>query len=705
MPPVLSPLVRPETYGLGPDARLGVLSLGIMRQRKILSPFLAPWGRMVYWPGPLAGRGRPDALLGWGTKGRARMEAVRRGLPYLALEDGFLRSLGLPHGRDRLLSLVVDPVGIYYDAERPSALECLIAATAEAGCPDLEETRAFITQMVGAQLGKFNSGCGMAEMQMPEDRSLIVLADQIRQDQSIERGGATAETFFQMVETARTEHPDAHIVLKTHPKDGDRGRTGHLAAHAHRLGLKVVDAGTPFMALARRAARVYTVTSHAGFEALMAGAPVTCFGTPFYAGWGLTDDRRLCPRRTARASLETLVWAAYFAYPSYRDPIFDRPCTVQTAVRLATRARTHRADTAAPAIILGLGNGKIGQVRPFLDSAAGRARTDRTARSTLLRARQQNRRVVLWASRHTDALAAQIRALDLDLVYAEDGFLRSVGLGRHLAAPASLVFDRTGIYYDCRCPSDLETLLETGTFNADLLGRVRMVLSQIRTLGLSKYNCGRSGHVGSIHRQADDRQTDRRRRILVPGQVEQDASIRCSSPQVNTNLALLARVRRDHPDAFIAYKPHPDIEFGRRARSLHADAVLAHADVILDRMDPASALHEADEVHTMTSQMGFEALILGLTVETYGGPFYAGWGLTRDHMTFPRRTRTLTLEQLVAGALILYPRYVDPFTGIPCDVEDVIERLVLERLKRPSGSTALARLLLDLWWTLRPTPP
>ncbi|HEY0200229.1 MAG TPA: hypothetical protein VGC24_00905, partial [Burkholderiaceae bacterium] len=62
-------------------------------------------------------------------------------------------------------------------------------------------------------------------------------------------------------------------------------------------------------------------------------------------------------------------------------------------------------------------------------------------------------------------------------------------------------------------------------------------------------------------------------------------------------------------------------------------------------------------------------------VVTYGRPFYAGWGLTTDIYPPARRGRQLSLEQLVAGTLILYPHYIDPVTLLPCGPEHLIERL------------------------------
>jgi capsular polysaccharide export protein len=69
-------------------------------------------------------------------------------------------------------------------------------------------------------------------------------------------------------------------------------------------------------------------------------------------------------------------------------------------------------------------------------------------------------------------------------------------------------------------------------------------------------------------------------------------------------------------------------------------------------------LQAADEVHVLTSLAGFEALLRGKAVTCYGQPFYAGWGLTHDMTPHARRTRSLQLDELVAGALLLYPLYL-----------------------------------------------
>ena len=62
----------------------------------------------------------------------------------------------------------------------------------------------------------------------------------------------------------------------------------------------------------------------------------------------------------------------------------------------------------------------------------------------------------------------------------------------------------------------------------------------------------------------------------------------------------------------------------------------------------------------MTSLSGFEALLHGKTVYCYGQPFYAGWGLTVDAYSNPRRQRQLMLQDLIYHTLVTYPTYIHP---------------------------------------------
>jgi capsular polysaccharide export protein len=253
------------------------------------------------------------------------------------------------------------------------------------------------------------------------------------------------------------------------------------------------------------------------------------------------------------------------------------------------------------------------------------------------------------------------------VIRMEDGFLRSVGLGADLVVPMSWVVDGTGIYYDSTRPSDLEQLLQTAAFGADLLERAARYRAAIVDGGVTKYNVGR---------ELWQRPSSASRVVLVPGQVEQDASIRFGAPNIRSNIALLRAVRSACPDAHVVYKPHPDVVSGLRQSGANEGLAARWCDEVIEDVDMGALLTCVDEVHALTSLTGFEALLRGKRVVAYGQPFYAGWGLTEDYAPVERRTRCLSIDELVAGALLLYPRYLSRSTGGLVSAEQALDELL-----------------------------
>jgi capsular polysaccharide export protein len=278
----------------------------------------------------------------------------------------------------------------------------------------------------------------------------------------------------------------------------------------------------------------------------------------------------------------------------------------------------------------------------------------------IARARASGRRLMVWAGKVTPALAAA------GAVRIEDGFVRSRGLGAALVPPLSLVADDLGIYYDPTGPSRLEQMIAAAVdLGPDARARAARLRDSLVATGLTKYNL----QAASISEFAPGKY-----RILVPGQVEDDASIRLGAGAVCTNRGLLQAARAAHPGAVILYKPHPDVEAGLRP-GLVADAT-RWADVVLTHTGADAAIAAADAIWTMTSALGFEALIRGKPVTCLGQPFYAGWGLTEDHgAPLPRRKARPDLIGLIHAVLIDYPRYRDPVTGLPCPAEVIVGRL------------------------------
>ncbi len=263
--------------------------------------------------------------------------------------------------------------------------------------------------------------------------------------------------------------------------------------------------------------------------------------------------------------------------------------------------------------------------------------------------------VVTWGCEVRPDVLDLVKKVKARLLHVEDGFIRSVGLGSDLIRPVSLVFDERGLYFDARTPSDLEEIFNRTKFTPKEIAQAKKIRAFIVEHKVSKYNIE--------HHKPLELDTQNKLVIFVPGQVEDDASIKFGAGDIHANFALLRRVRESHPHAYIIYKPHPDVASGNRKGLVSKNNALLFADHVELKHSVLDCIEVCDEVHTITSLTGFDALLRAKKVVTYGQPFYAGWGLTQDMYeageAFKRRKRKLNINQLVAGALIHYPVYWD----------------------------------------------
>lgn len=367
------------------------------------------------------------------------------------------------------------------------------------------------------------------------------------------------------------------------------------------------------------------------------------------------------------ARLRTIV-ARDLVRVRYRDPFTGQDAGIEATVALlADWRRTFEANRRIVAAC-GFSWWKRREISRFLWTPAHRLRFFRSERRTLAYAARHGGAVAIWPSRVSGGMAAAAMAKAVPLIRVEDGFVRSAGLGSNLVPPSSIAVDRRGIHYDPGRPSDLETLLAGTGFPPALLARAGRLRETIVKAGIGKYGSDATGAF-------PPRQSGRRR-VLVPGQVEDDLSVRLGGGGLSGNLDLLRRARALEPDAEIWFRPHPDVDAGHRAGAVRDADALDQADRIVRGGGMAPLLDQVDAVHVLTSLTGFEALLRTREVTCHGTPFYAGWGLTRDLAAVPdRRGRRLTLDELVAAVLILYPRYLDPVTGLPCMPEILVGRM------------------------------
>jgi capsular polysaccharide export protein len=368
---------------------------------------------------------------------------------------------------------------------------------------------------------------------------------------------------------------------------------------------------------------------------------------------------------------------------AYANPFTGEAMTLSSAIALCAHWR-QLIDANRPIVAaIGFAPWKRRTVAPLL--WAGSADVPFATRP---RSIAKGDHVAAWKSRVPATTLTQLEGEGAQLIEVEDGFIRSVGLGADCVPPLSLVVDRLGAFFNPQHPSELENLLEHGKFPPELTERARRLRQLIVDAGVSKYA---TGQQPTQHRAGD------RRHVLVPGQVEDDRSVLCGGGEVTTNLELLRRVRAAEPNAFILYKPHPDVEAGHRVGAILDELSAQFADEVVRDQPITSLIEMVDEVHVNTSLAGFEALMRNKPVTTHGVPFYAGWGLTRDLGAVPdRRTATRMLDELVAAVLLLYPRYLDPVTGLPCPPEILIRRIAEGAGARSAGPLVPLRRLQGL---------
>ncbi len=617
-----------------------------------------------------------DVVVGWGRKPntvRARAYARRHGLRYQALEDGFIRSVGLGREGVASLSLVADAVGIYFDATQPSMLEEILNNGEGLSDPGLmSRAREAAAFMLKHRISKYNGAPLYQADPMSSTGKNILVVDQVRGDASLAYGCTGPFDLGTIVRCAMEENPGARIHVKLHPETIARLRKGAFQSlDATEEIVLIKDEVNPISVL-EAMDKVYVATSLMGFEALLLGKEVVCFCMPFYAGWGVTDDRVSCPRRRARRSVIEIFAAAYILYSRYIDPHTGRRCDIMTALKILQRQIAHEHLRSRNIFCFGIRHWKRYNVLPYLRSRRNRVVFAKNVEAAIAEGIKAGDEVVVWGAREPAGLSQLLEITGRPLLRMEDGFLRSVGLGSDFSRPSSLVLDPDGIYFDPSQASRLEKLLQRTAFDETTLKMARSVREQLVATRLSKYNHQRAEML-------DLSGAEGRKICFVPGQVADDASLAKGCVDIRDNASLLRLVRKNNPDAFIVYKPHPDVSSGNRKGKVAAEVLRECCDLVVEKASIPDCLDCADEIHTMTSLVGFEGVVRGMPVYVYGKPFYAGWGLTIDRHPIARRQRQLSVDELVAGALLLYPEYYDWDCNLFCDAETIIRKLSAQK--------------------------
>ncbi|EAH9684044.1 capsular polysaccharide biosynthesis protein [Campylobacter coli] len=626
---------------------------------------------------------KEDVFVGWGRK-KSGLKAVelakKHNVKFLLLEDGFLRSLNLGVENSPSFSIVKDEIGIYYDATAPSKLENILN-TYEFSSEELEQAKKAIELIKKEKLSKYNNNLCLPKELFNANEERVLIITQVANDTSLKFGLADNFSTQDIINEAIKENPNAKIYIKIHPDVLSSKKQSDFNAQDLPSKCVVIKENYNPIELLSHFKKVYTKTSGMGFEALMLKQECVCYGMPFYAGWGLTQDKQMCKRRLKKRSLEEVFCAAYILYSEYFNPYLNQKSDIfDTIYTLAKYKKIEQANSNT-LYFLGFTLWKRWFMRPFFKAKNNKIiflnSLDELYKANL----NPEDKIFIWGKKYDKTLLAKDFSNEIFLV--EDGFLRSVFLGSDLTRPFSLIIDSKGLYVDPSKPSDLEDILQNHIFDESLKQRAKKLITMIMQNKFSKYN-------GLKHEKLNF--NTNKKIILIPAQVEDDASMILGGAGFDT-LKLLQSVRKANENAFIVFKPHPDVLSGNRKGLKDKSIILKYCDEIIENVSIDSAINASDEVHTITSTSGFDALLRGKKVVVYGKPFYAGWGLTSDLHKIPRRTRVLSLEELVAGVLILYPRYIHPKSKNLCEVELALDTMLA--LQKDYFSKRWLKILID----------
>lgn len=632
-----------------------------------------------------------EAIICWGfrpTSRRAQKYAKTHKLPCWQLEDGFLRSYNIGD-LSPLLALIVDRSGVYYESWRASDLETMINNASFDSIDVMTQVKSSRDAILRFKLSKYNHAQDLNDgVFKSDDIARVLVVDQTYGDMSVVCGGTLIDSFADMLNAALIENPTATIYIKIHPEVTSRRKKGYLTHIQDSDRIVMIRENVDPIDLIQKMDKVYVVTSQMGFEALICGKPVVCFGVPWYAGWGLTDDRvKDSPawlRRIKKRTVEELFYAAYIKYTRYLNPITHKKGNILDVIYwLIHQKKTN--EYFFPGYEKGINQGRmIGygfrkwkafNVKPLLSLHPDRVFFVNNIKDLNRLNLRAHDRIVCWGNQIPPELTNTVKSNKVSMLHIEDGFIRSVGLGSDLVRPLSLVFDQKGMYFDATKTSDLESILNKNDFTNDELKEAKKLKHLIIQHRITKYNIDPDVKLKW--------KTSNKKIILVPGQVEDDASIQFGSFWIQSNLELLKEVRIRNPYAYIVYKPHPDVMSGNRIGKISEDDTLLYADYIEKNSSVIRSIEASDEIHTLTSLTGFDALIRGKKVVTYGEPFYAGWSLTTDlyvsGKSFKRRKQNLSLIELMAGVLIRYPIYWDWDLKGYTTYESIILRIIEQK--------------------------
>jgi len=291
----------------------------------------------------------PQAYFKWG--GKFSLNEGKHKKNMILGEDSFIRSIATSADANaseqekESVSCVLDDLNYHWNCFYPNRLEIKLNSNKKLSKEQLAKAKKAIKKIKENHITKYN----FQPIYTPEigrkGVKKVLVIDQSYKDQAIKWANGSTKLFEKMLNCAVKENPDADIIIKVHPDAFVKGpRTGYYnlkntVEKYKDKNIFLFSDGVNPISILNYVDKVYVMSSGMGFEALMCGKETVVFGCPFYAGWGISDDRnpilktqKLKNRRNKKRTLEELFYFSYIDYSIYINPDKKQICDIEKAI-------------------------------------------------------------------------------------------------------------------------------------------------------------------------------------------------------------------------------------------------------------------------------------------------------------------------------------------------------------------------------------
>ena len=244
------------------------------------------------------------------------------------VEDGFVRSINAGVLHSRPASLTFDTVANHFE-NKENDLERLLS-NYKLSQDEKAEAKICLDIFRDLRITKYFDPDPFSNEEFKTEisnKKAILVIGQVEDDASIISSKSKIKTNQELVSLAIKENPNKKIYYRPHPDYFAEIREDKNKNNVYKL-CDVLSPATSIFEIFEVVDKVYTISSLAGFEAVIHGKTVVVVGTPFYSNWGLTDDRTTINRRQRKLSLEEVFYIGYIKYPQYISMVSDETASL-----------------------------------------------------------------------------------------------------------------------------------------------------------------------------------------------------------------------------------------------------------------------------------------------------------------------------------------------------------------------------------------